>query len=210
MNARILIPASLCLAVGFLIGRITCPEPSVRAKPNLTPGPSSSTPAQPDPELQILRTELQEAQGRTALQRKEIAEQDLRRLRLEADLVATRQNPASSHAEAPDHRYKLDLATHVSLKAYPNEVIFIQDEKTGTLFQVKENGREIQAISKEGTLLWETEVIAKAGNPAAGSPVLRHLRINDESVHVVCGQSLVILDRKTGAVIDRAPVNGNS
>ncbi len=82
MNGRAVAVAVLCLAAGFLIGRLSSPA-SVPVQP--VPAPPAAPPAQ-DPETQALRAELQSARERIELLNKEIAEQDRRRLALEAGL----------------------------------------------------------------------------------------------------------------------------
>ena len=85
---------------------------------------------------------------------------------------------------------KKPTTAHASLAAYPNAVISLKDPKTRTIFYVESNGRRLVALSDAGAVVWSIDLLAEAGiKPAVGEPVIRHLRLEDDALHVTCGKS---------------------
>ena len=90
-------------------------------------------------------------------------------------------------------------APHASLAAYPNAVISISDGPTGITVSVEPSGRELKAVSKEGTVLWRIDLIKQWGKPKVGSPVIRYLALGNGKVSVTIGKHMNgDVDLKTG------------
>ena len=76
------------------------------------------------------------------------------------------------------------------------------EDATGIVFPVGESGRVVRATDKAGHVLWEVDVIDKAGAPAVGKPVIRDVSVVDGEVVVVYGKhSFAHLDRTTGKLL---------
>ncbi|GMU32214.1 MAG: hypothetical protein AMXMBFR20_00870 [Planctomycetia bacterium] len=66
------------------------------------------------------------------------------------------------------------------------------------------NDRLVTAL-RNGRVLWQTDAVAAAPGPIAGEPRVRSATIHGEEVHAVVGKhSLVILDLRTGSVLETA------
>lgn len=66
------------------------------------------------------------------------------------------------------------------------------------------NDRLVTAL-RNGRVLWQTDAVAAAPGPIAGEPRVRSATIHDGEVHAVVGKhSLVILDLRTGSVLETA------
>ncbi len=90
-------------------------------------------------------------------------------------------------------------APHASLAAYPNAVISVTDGPTGITVSVEPNGRELKAMSKDGTVLWKADLIKQWGKPKVGSPVIRYLALGNGKVSVTIGKHMNgDVDLKTG------------
>ena len=78
----------------------------------------------------------------------------------------------------------------------------IKDEKSKVTVGVKEDDRTLSARDKDGKVLWEVDVIKKAGAPAVGKPVVRDLALKDGKVTAVYGKhSFADFDLKTGKLL---------
>jgi hypothetical protein len=80
----------------------------------------------------------------------------------------------------------------------------VKEETSGILVVVKDDDRSLLAKDKGGNVLWEVDVIKikKAGPPAVGQPVVRHLSLKDGKVTAVYGKhSFADFDLKTGKLL---------
>jgi hypothetical protein len=67
---------------------------------------------------------------------------------------------------------------------------------------VKDDNRTLVAKDKQGKVLWEVDVIKKAGAPTVGQPVIRHMTLKDGKVTVVYGKhSFADIDLKSGKLL---------
>ncbi|RUQ37144.1 MAG: hypothetical protein EKK71_05965 [Candidatus Competibacteraceae bacterium] len=90
-------------------------------------------------------------------------------------------------------------ADHASLRAYPEAVLSAQDAKTGITVRVEKDGRHVAGLSKNGDILWLTEVIGHNGSCVAGQAVVRHLQVDAGRVIVTfCKHSYGEIDLETG------------
>lgn len=101
---------------------------------------------------------------------------------------------ALSHGEVPfareDKNAMPGIENHASLAAYPKAVISLKDPKTEMIFYVESNGRRLVALDKNGSVVWNVDVLAEAKiKPTRGEPVIRHLLMKDGDLHVTCGRS---------------------
>ena len=95
-------------------------------------------------------------------------------LTLIASLTLTKAWSASEDTEQSK-----TASAHASLKAYPSATISLKDPKTGNLFYVESNGRRIVAFNKDGTVLWNVDVLeALPTIQFVGAPVVRDLRLD--------------------------------
>lgn len=75
-------------------------------------------------------------------------------------------------------------------------------EKVGISVAVKDDNRTLVAKDKQGKVLWEVDVIKKAGAPTVGQPVIRHMTLKDGKVTVVYGKhSFADFDLKSGKLL---------
>jgi hypothetical protein len=78
----------------------------------------------------------------------------------------------------------------------------VKDEKSGISVALKDDDRSLVAKNKEGKVLWEVDVIKKAGAPAVGQSVVRHLSVKDAKVTAVYGKhSFADFDLKSGKLL---------
>lgn len=78
----------------------------------------------------------------------------------------------------------------------------VNDEKVGISVGVKDDDRTLVAKDKQGKVLWEVDVIKKAGAPAVGQPVIRRLTLKDDKVTAVYGKhSFADFDLKSGKLL---------
>ena len=78
----------------------------------------------------------------------------------------------------------------------------VNDEKVGISVGVKDDGRTLVAKDKQGKVLWEVDVVEKAGAPMVGQPVIRHLSLKDSKVTAVYGKhSFADFDLKSGKLL---------
>jgi len=89
---------------------------------------------------------------------------------------------------------------HASLAAYPGAIISLRDPKTGMIFYVESNGLRLVALSKAGIVVWGIDVFQEAKIvPALGKPVIRHLKLEGDTLWVTCGKNdTVKVQAKTG------------
>lgn len=110
--------------------------------------------------------------------------------------------PASA-PQAPRPMTRSPPPAHASLAAYPTAVITLHDPASGLRFEVEPDGRHLVATGGDGVLRWRTDVFAAARfTPAAGEPVIRHLRLDQGQLFVTCGKSdEVRIDPRSGAAV---------
>ena len=78
----------------------------------------------------------------------------------------------------------------------------VNDEKVGISVGVKDDNRTMVAKDKQGKVLWEVDVIKKAGAPTVGQPVIRRLTLKDGKVTAVYGKhSFADFDLKSGKLL---------
>ena len=78
----------------------------------------------------------------------------------------------------------------------------VNDEKVGISVGVKDDNRTLVAKDKQGKVLWEVDVIKKAGAPTVGQPVIRRLTLKDGKVTAVYGKhSFADFDLKSGKLL---------
>jgi len=78
----------------------------------------------------------------------------------------------------------------------------VNDEKVGISVGVKDDDRTLVAKDNQGKVLWEVDVIKKAGAPTVGQPVIRHLTLKDGKVTAVYGKhSFADFDLKSGKLL---------
>ncbi len=67
---------------------------------------------------------------------------------------------------------------------------------------MSENGRVLTATDKNGRVLWSIDVIEKAGPPAVGAPIIRHVSVVNGEISVVYGKhSFASFDPTTGKLL---------
>lgn len=95
------------------------------------------------------------------------------------------------------------IASHASLKAYPNAVISLKDPTTGMSFYVESDGRRLVGFDKAGMIAWSVDVFAEAKiKPLRGEPAIRDLRLVGSDLGVTCGRSdFAKVDLKTGKTV---------
>jgi hypothetical protein len=89
---------------------------------------------------------------------------------------------------------------HASLKYYPDAVLSATDEATGVTLSVEPDGRTLAARDRSGKTLWQTDVLAAAGKPGTGFPVIRSVAIDDGRASLIVGKTMTVgVDLKTGS-----------
>jgi len=77
---------------------------------------------------------------------------------------------------------------HASITAYgKSAVIAATDAATGIRVSVSRDGRTLVASSPDGKMLWTTDVMAAAGLPSMGKPVIFRVFIQGDTVVVTYG-----------------------
>jgi hypothetical protein len=91
---------------------------------------------------------------------------------------------------------------HASLSAYPDAVIAATDAASGITVSVEPDGTTLSARDAAGAVLWRADVLASAGRPSTGFPVIRRVNIaaGGKLTLVVGKQRVVEADLKTGAM----------
>jgi hypothetical protein len=81
----------------------------------------------------------------------------------------------------------------------PRSGLTAVDDASGIVLRVDDGGRVVSATDNAGHVLWAVDVIDKAGPPAVGKPIIRHLSLVNGEVSVVYGKhSFASFDLKTG------------
>jgi hypothetical protein len=89
---------------------------------------------------------------------------------------------------------------HASLKYYPDAVLSATDGATGVALSVEPDGRTLVARDRSGNTLWQTDVLAAAGKPGTGFPVIRSVAINAGKASLIVGKTMTVgVDLKTGS-----------
>ena len=84
----------------------------------------------------------------------------------------------------------------------PAAPLTARDDSTGIGFRVSDNGRVVTATDQAGRVVWAVDVIEKAGAPAVGAPIIRHLSVLKGQVAVVYGKhSFANLEPRTGNLL---------
>ena len=81
---------------------------------------------------------------------------------------------------------------HASLKSYPEAVLTAIDAASGTKLSVAPNGTVLTA-EKDGRTLWSVDIVATAGKPATGFPVIRLVEVSKPgTATLVVGKSRIV------------------
>lgn len=95
-------------------------------------------------------------------------------------------------AAIPPKKPAPPATAHASLAAYPNAVVSVA--AAGIVVAVAPDGRTLKATNEKSEppkpILWSVDLVKAWGAPATGSPVIRSLRIEGESVVVTIGKSM--------------------
>ncbi|MEW6730327.1 MAG: hypothetical protein AB1489_03210 [Acidobacteriota bacterium] len=94
--------------------------------------------------------------------------------------------------------------SHASKLAYASAIIEAKDEKSQIRVQVSNDGQWVRAVSTDGAVLWEKNMIRRFGEPVSGKPVVHKISIKEfDTLEVVMGNNTMArFDLKSGDFID--------
>jgi hypothetical protein len=103
-----------------------------------------------------------------------------------------------------DHYLKTQGIEAVEETEKAKEVPPVKDDASGISVAVQADGKTLVAKDKDGKVVWQADVIKRAGEPGVGKPAIRHLSIKEGRAVAVYGKhSFAEFDLRTGKLVSK-------